>query len=356
MTGVDTQLLAYLLSLWRLTEFFWSGMFISFYDKYFTGRYSFTWSTPMASRPDPLKKKQYTIITGSNTGLGFELARQILASGESVILACRSEERGSAAAKRLEEEKDANWGDVKFIRCDLSDFDSIRAFVSNTCDYLSSVNCYATRIICNAAVMACPFGTTKQGYEMQFGCNHLGHALLTELFIKHFKSTPSPTNREIIMVASATASSGKHTAEDYSVCGKQSESTYNTYQQYPSSKLAMICYTNGLADELRSYNESNPTGGKIFINSIHPGCLATSIGRDLPFMNAMVAWVSSKTLIISASEGASFITRLCYDPTLTNISGKFFYMTAEADPPAPCLDSSIVSDVMQKTRSAVLSL
>ena len=353
MKGVDMFFLTNLLNLWRSFEFFWQGIIISIYDKFFTGRYSYTWETPQAQSKDFDKKKQYNIITGANTGLGYELAKQMLATGESVILACRSEARGTAAALQLEKEGNSNCGDVKFIQCDLSDFNSVKAFVENMSAFLKDNNSTVKRLLCNAGVMACPFGTTSQGYEMQFGCNHLGHALLTDLLVKYFKSNPSETDRQIIIVGSAAAYYGKHTADNYTTCNKESESSYCGYHQYQTSKLAMKIYSNGLSDELSSYNKTS--NSKILVNSIHPGCLSTSISRDLPYMNGIVSWLASHTLIISAEEGASFVTRLCYDPTLEGISRKFFYMTSEEVPPALCLNQTTVVDVMHKTRSAIKS-
>src|SRR5438874_2629004 len=115
------------------------------------------------------------IVTGANSGLGFETARGLARKNAQVVLACRDQKKGETALQKLRQEFPAVR--LELILLDLADLDSIHRFVETFKQRYSRLD-----ILCNnAGIMAIPRRTTKQGFELQFGTNHLGHFALTGL-------------------------------------------------------------------------------------------------------------------------------------------------------------------------------
>jgi NAD(P)-dependent dehydrogenase (short-subunit alcohol dehydrogenase family) len=125
--------------------------------------------TPLRCDPKLFEKdltSQVVVVTGANSGCGLETSRQLAKQGATVVLACRNTERGETAAKDV--------GGVFVAPLDLASLQSIRDFVKAFTAKYDRLDC----LVANAGIMACPFGRTKDGFEMQVGCNHLGHFLL----------------------------------------------------------------------------------------------------------------------------------------------------------------------------------
>lgn len=123
------------------------------------------------------------IITGGNNGIGFETALDFAKRGARVILACRDTKKAEKAAKRIVDETGNKSVEVEFI--DLSDLDTVKDFAQRMNKSLSRLDL----LVNNAGVMMCPRWKTKQGFEMQFGTNHLGHFVLTNLLLDLIKRT-----------------------------------------------------------------------------------------------------------------------------------------------------------------------
>jgi retinol dehydrogenase-12 len=124
------------------------------------------------------------IITGSNTGIGKETALDLAKRGARVILACRDVDKANQAASEIR--KRSGNGNVHVEKLDLASFDSIRSFASR----INSQEARLDILINNAGIMLCPFWKTNDGFEMQFGVNHLGHFLLTNLLLDKLKQAP----------------------------------------------------------------------------------------------------------------------------------------------------------------------
>ena len=112
------------------------------------------------------------IVTGANSGIGYETARALAHKGARVILACRNEERGREAVRRIETENPIGAVEFKFL--DLADLDSVTVLAKNLRFEIGQLNL----LINNAGVMLPPESKTKQGFELQFGVNYIGHFLL----------------------------------------------------------------------------------------------------------------------------------------------------------------------------------
>ena len=145
------------------------------------------------------------VITGGNTGIGKETAMELAARGGRVIIACRDGAKGAEAVAEIQ--RTTGNEQVFFKRLDLASGDSIRGFSNNVLDAEDHIDI----LILNAGVMLTPKGLTKEGFELQFGINHLGHFLLTHLLLDRMKeSAPS----RVVVVSSLAHFVGSLDFED----------------------------------------------------------------------------------------------------------------------------------------------
>ena len=199
------------------------------------------------------------IITGANTGIGKETAIDLARRGARVILACRSVERGEKAAVEVRERSGNE--NAEFRQLDLSSLASVRQFSAKILEEEPRIDI----LINNAGVMMCPYSKTVDGFEMQFGTNHLGHFLLTNLLLDRIKEAPSG---RIINVSSMAYRFGKINFDDLN-----SEQSYGEMRAYYQSKLANVLFTRSLAKHLEGTN--------VTANCLHPGAVTTELQRHL---------------------------------------------------------------------------
>ena len=202
------------------------------------------------------------IITGANTGIGLETAVDMAGRGARVILACRNKEKGEAAVAEVK--RRSNSEDAIFVSLDLASLDSVREFAAKVLDEEPHIDI----LINNAGVMACPYTKTADGFELQFGVNHLAHFLLTNLLLDRLKEAPSA---RIVTVSSIGHAAGKINFDDL-----QFEKSYNKWVAYFQSKLANVLFARSLAKRLQGTN--------VTAYSLHPGAVRTELGRHVAFM------------------------------------------------------------------------
>jgi len=198
------------------------------------------------------------IVTGSNTGCGKWTAIDLAKRGARVIMACRSVERGEAAL--MEVKKISGSNDVYFMQLDLASLESVKRFAESFLKEYSQLHI----LVNNAAIMMNPFTKTEDGFESQFGVNHLGHFALTNLLLKRIKAS-APAR--IINVSSRAHLMGVINFDDIS-----SEKSYSQFGAYSRSKLANVLFTNELERKLK--------GTDITSYSLHPGLVASELGRQ----------------------------------------------------------------------------
>ncbi|MFL6089319.1 MAG: oxidoreductase [Aeromicrobium sp.] len=216
------------------------------------------------------------IVTGANSGLGLVTATELARVGAHVILACRNTEAGEKAAAGMS-------GDVEVRALDLADLDSVRAFASN-------IDLPVDVLINNAGVMATPQKKTAQGFELQFGTNHLGHFALAGLLIDRLQEAESP---RVTVLASIAHNWGKLTFDDL-----QSEQKYGRWAAYGQSKLANLMYAYEFARRAKA------AGSPIVVTAAHPGYAATKLqGKTESFMDRVMS-VGNALLAQSAEAGA----------------------------------------------------
>lgn len=199
------------------------------------------------------------LITGGTTGLGKESARALGAAGATVIITARSEEKGQVAVAQLSEL--VPQGDFSFEVMELSSLESVRSFT----DRFLATHDRLDVLLANAGIMAVPYGKTNDGFELQFGTNHLGHFVLVNRLLPLLKaSAPS----RIVNLSSAG-----HFASDILWDDPNFDSTdYSKMEAYGQSKTANILFTVELE---RRY-------GDIGVHSwaVHPGMVMTDLARS----------------------------------------------------------------------------
>jgi NAD(P)-dependent dehydrogenase (short-subunit alcohol dehydrogenase family) len=206
----------------------------------------------------PSQQGRLAIVTGANSGIGYQTARYLSRAGAAVILACRNREKGDAARAKIVAEQPSAHVESRIL--DVADLDSVRRFAA---DFLSGDK-PLDLLINNAGVMAIPDRrTTPQGFEMQFGTNHLGHFALTGLLLPALLRQP---NSRVVTVASIAHKGGRLNFDDLNA-----ERSYDPRGAYQQSKLANIVF--GLEFDRRLRARSAETASVI----AHPGVAVTNI-------------------------------------------------------------------------------
>ena len=202
------------------------------------------------------------VITGANSGIGLETAVDLAKRNARVILACRSMEKGEKAAIHVKERSGNN--NVVFVELDLSCLKSVRAFAAKIFEDEPRIDI----LINNAGVMMPPKRSlTVDGFEMQFGVNHLGHFLLTNLLLHRLKEAPSA---RIVNLSSSAQRFGKIDFDNLN-----SERSYSPMAAYCASKLANVIFTRSLAKHLE--------GTRVTTSAVDPGAIKTGLQQHLGF-------------------------------------------------------------------------
>eukprot|EP01038_Epipyxis_sp_PR26KG_P010105 gene10105-13581_t len=205
---------------------------------------------------------KHVIITGSNTGLGFETARVLASCGAIVTVACRSKENGNIAVQKIVQEFPN--AKVQFMQLDLGSFVSIRNFVE---EYKITRNPIHI-LINNAGVMACPRSLTTDGLEVQFGVNHIGHYLLTTKLLDVIKTSGTVDSPSRIISLSSFGNWFFSPDCGIRLDDLSGEKDYQIWERYGSSKLANILFTKHLQELMTE--EKSP----VVAVSLHPGVIA----------------------------------------------------------------------------------
>jgi NAD(P)-dependent dehydrogenase (short-subunit alcohol dehydrogenase family) len=194
------------------------------------------------------------VVTGANSGLGLQTVIGLARRGASVVLACRNEDRGAAALQRA---RDASGSaSLTLRRLDLANLESVRAFSRDWAGPLDL-------LVNNAGVMATPLRRTADGFEQQFGINHLGHFALTGLLLDALRQSASP---RVVTVASLAHKRGRINFDDLNA-----RSRYRPWRAYNQSKLANLLFTMELDRRVRA------AGWPLIAVAAHPGLSTTNL-------------------------------------------------------------------------------
>jgi NAD(P)-dependent dehydrogenase (short-subunit alcohol dehydrogenase family) len=259
-----------------------------------------------SARDVPDQHGRIAVITGANSGIGLETAKVLAARGAMVVLAGRDPGRTAAAADQV---RDAAAGaQAETAELDLASLDSVRAAAAD----ISSRFPRLDLLINNAGLMFPPYGLTKDGFELQFGTNHLGHFALTGLLL--------PSMLEVPGSRVVTVSSNGHRAGRINFSDLNSAHRYNKYTAYGQSKLANLLFTYELQRRLTA------AGAPTIAVAAHPGTARTQLTRHMSGVASASMGTRFRALnswmVQDADMGALPTLRAATDPGATG--GAYF--------------------------------
>jgi NAD(P)-dependent dehydrogenase (short-subunit alcohol dehydrogenase family) len=251
----------------------------------------------------PGLKGRVAVVTGANTGLGFETARVLAGRGASVVLAVRDVEKGKQAAARVADTTPG--ADLTVQELDLTSLESVRAAAAE----LRAKHPKIDLLINNAGVMTPPKQTTRDGFELQFGTNHLGHFALTGLLLDQLLPVPGA---RVVTVSSLAHRFGAGIRFD----DLQWEQSYDRTAAYGQSKLANLMFTYELQRRLTAHG-----AGTVAV-AAHPGFADTELVRNSPAALRLIAPVIAPLLSQKPDMGALPTLRAATDPGV--LGGQYY--------------------------------
>ncbi|GII00365.1 oxidoreductase [Planobispora takensis] len=237
----------------------------------------------------PEQKGRIAVVTGANSGIGLETARVLAARGATVVIACRDTARAERAA-------DLIGYPVEVLRLDLASLDSVRQAAQELRDRHDRLDL----LINNAGVMVPPLTRTADGFELQFGTNHLGHFAFTGLLLDLL--LPVPGSR-VVTVASMAHHRGRIDFDDL-----HSERSYDRVAAYGRSKLANLLFTYELQRRLSA------AGAQTAALAAHPGVAPTELARHLPGVLRFLNDTAGRLVLQRPEMGALATLRAATDP------------------------------------------
>lgn len=224
------------------------------------------WTT--ASIPD--QSGRVALVTGASSGLGLETAKALAAKGATVVMACRSPRKGEEARQQLLAELTHGMqphGALDLLPLDLADLASVRAAAATLAERYGRLDL----LINNAGVMAPPRTLTRDGFELQFGTNHLGHFALTLLLLPLLRAQEGA---RVVLVTSGAQYFGRIAFDDL-----QGERSYDRWKAYSQSKLANVMMALELQERLKA------EGSDVLALAAHPGLARTNLQPASVAMN-----------------------------------------------------------------------
>jgi NAD(P)-dependent dehydrogenase (short-subunit alcohol dehydrogenase family) len=203
------------------------------------------------------------VVTGANSGIGFEAAREFARNGARTILACRNMEKAQAALNQIQAEIPN--APAEIMQLDLASLKSVHKFAGELKARYDRLDV----LLNNAGIMMVPYGTTEDGFERQFGTNHLGHFALTGLLIDLLLKTPGSR------VVNVSSTGHRFGSMDFDNLMYEGGNGYSPTRAYGRSKLANLLFTY----ELQRRYEA--TGAAAIVVAAHPGGSKTNLGRHL---------------------------------------------------------------------------
>lgn len=244
---------------------------------------------------------QTALVTGSNSGIGFETARVLALRGANVICAARSLDKAQGACDEI-------GGHTRPLAFDLADYDSIVA----ACAEVRGLGLSLDMLICNAGIMELPELEQVRGIERQFAVNHLGHFILVNRLLDLVVAAPQG---RVVNVSSGQATRNAP-PEGIQFDNLSGERGYDPAMGYGQSKLANVLFTLELARRL--------AGTRATANALRPGVIPTNLGRHMPAWKPLLLKTIGRVFTKTIPQGAATTCYVATAPALADVSGYFF--------------------------------
>lgn len=252
----------------------------------------------------PRQDGRVAVITGANSGIGYETAVMLLKRHATVVLACRDLDRGAEAVEALGRRLGREPDGAEVVKLDLASLSSVRSAAAELSERFDGIDL----LINNAGVMWTPHGETADGFELQLGTNHLGHFAFTGLLLDRMLAAPGS---RVVTVASLAHFGGRMNFDDL-----QSTRHYGRSKAYAQSKLANLLFAYELQRRLEAASAATISV------AAHPGLTISNLGRNVPGLlqpfNRAFAVVTNQP----TAEGALPQLRAATDPTVEG--GEYF--------------------------------
>jgi len=272
------------------------------------------------------------VVTGASSGLGVETCRVLAAAGAEVLMLARDAQKLKSVEQALREGNPSAM--LRTLTMDLADLDSVRAAAADLRVDYPRIHL----LVNNAGVMACPLAHTAQGFEMQFGTNHLGHFLLTCLLAP---SLVAAAPSRVVTLSSAGHKFAPVNFEDPAY----RERSYDKWQAYGESKTANALFTVGLEARLGSAG--------VHAYAVHPGAIMTQLGRHMDeadYQMLMSRAPATKPLELKTVEqGAATSVWAATSPSLEGRGGLYLENCHIAEPATSSGDSGVESYAIDAT-------
>jgi NAD(P)-dependent dehydrogenase (short-subunit alcohol dehydrogenase family) len=262
---------------------------------------------PWTTQDIPPLAGRTALVTGANSGLGFETSLALARAGARVVLACRNQDKGADAMDRIRREVPA--ADVQLGLLDLADLEAVRKFASD----FSADHEGLDILVNNAGVMAIPRRETADGFEMQFGTNHLGHFALTGLLLDSLLARPGA---RVATVSSEMANIGRMRFDDL-----QGSRHYGKWTAYGQAKLSNQLFTLELDRRVTA------RGVDLVSVAAHPGYAATNLQTVGPQMSGsgLMERLSRAANMVFAQSAAAGALPSLYSVTAPGVRGGQYF-------------------------------
>eukprot|EP00762_Andalucia_godoyi_P005914 ANDGO_00059.mRNA.1 Short-chain dehydrogenase TIC 32 len=275
---------------------------------------------------------KYAIVTGSNTGIGYETARTLAMHGARVVLACRDVVKADAAKSRIEADiapskssLEYRPGSVSVLSLDLSSLDAVENFCTN---FRALGFPRLDILVNNAGLMAPPTRLLSANHlELQIATNHLGHFLLTLCLLPMLQASP---DARIVNISSeghrlAQCPSEKSGTSPAAFWNEMSDaSRYSKWTAYGRSKLANVLFTTELANRLKSSGGNSSNSSNITVVAVHPGVVNTELMRHMGIMGTIMSATSRLLLMKTPKQGAATTVHCITQPKSSIVSGGYY--------------------------------
>ncbi|HET8865145.1 MAG TPA: SDR family oxidoreductase [Gracilimonas sp.] len=264
------------------------------------------------------------IITGANSGIGFQTAKALADKGAYIVMVCRNEDKAEAAKKQIFEET-SNPG-INIVLCDFA----IQSEIRKATEVIKKNYDKIDVLINNHGFLASEKVETVDGLEMTFAVNHIGYFLFTNLLLDQIKAADSG---RIVSVASEAHRAGEFDPENI-----QLEENFSPWKAYGNSKLFNIMFTKELARRLKNTN--------VTANSLHPGVVSSNFAQSGSWIMKTLFTIG-KLFFISPKKGAETSIYLASSDEVKEVNGAYFKNKKAASPSKTARDEAAAKELWE---------